>query len=185
MKKAQAAMEFLMTYGWAILVVMVVIGSLAYFGILNPSILLPEKCTLQMGLYCKNHLLTQDNKVFLNLENGMGKGIIITEIFVSGDVVDCNISTTRVGTAPNDMPYNDDYNGRPGWHIENGESRIINLTNTWTVPPLTPADRGNCSIASWGGKIKAELKIKWYYDDANEQFTHAMKGEILARIEST
>jgi len=31
MKKSQAAMEFLMTYGWAILVVLVAIGALAYF----------------------------------------------------------------------------------------------------------------------------------------------------------
>ena len=30
-RKSQAAMEFLMTYGWAILVVLVAIGALAYF----------------------------------------------------------------------------------------------------------------------------------------------------------
>jgi len=36
-RKGQAAMEFLMTYGWAILVVLVVIGALAYFGVLSPS----------------------------------------------------------------------------------------------------------------------------------------------------
>ena len=36
-RKGQAAMEFLMTYGWAILVVLVVIGALAYFGILSPT----------------------------------------------------------------------------------------------------------------------------------------------------
>jgi hypothetical protein len=35
MKKSQAAMEFLMTYGWAILVVLVAIGVLAYFGVFN------------------------------------------------------------------------------------------------------------------------------------------------------
>ena len=35
-KKSQAAMEFLMTYGWAILVVLVAIGALAYFGVLSP-----------------------------------------------------------------------------------------------------------------------------------------------------
>ena len=34
-KKSQAAMEFLMTYGWAILVVLVAIGALAYFGVLK------------------------------------------------------------------------------------------------------------------------------------------------------
>ena len=32
--RAQAAMEFLMTCGWAIIVVLVVIGALAYFGFL-------------------------------------------------------------------------------------------------------------------------------------------------------
>ncbi len=31
MKKGQGAMEFLMTYGWAILVVLVAIGALFYF----------------------------------------------------------------------------------------------------------------------------------------------------------
>jgi uncharacterized protein (UPF0333 family) len=30
-RKSQAAMEFLMTYGWAILVVLVALGALAYF----------------------------------------------------------------------------------------------------------------------------------------------------------
>ena len=33
--KSQAAMEFLMTYSWAILVVLVAIGALAYFGVLG------------------------------------------------------------------------------------------------------------------------------------------------------
>ena len=44
-KKGQAAMEFLMTYGWAILVVLVAIGALAYFGVLSPDRFLPERCT--------------------------------------------------------------------------------------------------------------------------------------------
>jgi hypothetical protein len=51
-KKAQAAMEFLMTYGWAILVVLVAIGALAYFGVLSPENLLPEKCTGSAGFEC-------------------------------------------------------------------------------------------------------------------------------------
>jgi uncharacterized protein (UPF0333 family) len=37
MRKGQAAMEFLMTYGWAILVVLAAIGALAYFGVLSPD----------------------------------------------------------------------------------------------------------------------------------------------------
>lgn len=47
MKKGQAAMEFLMTYGWAILVVLAAIGALAYFGVLTPGNLMPPKSTFQ------------------------------------------------------------------------------------------------------------------------------------------
>ncbi len=36
-KRGQAAMEFLMTYGWAILAAIIAIGVLAYFGVFNPS----------------------------------------------------------------------------------------------------------------------------------------------------
>ena len=42
MRKGQAAMEFLMTYGWAILVVLAAIAALAYFGVFNQSKMLPE-----------------------------------------------------------------------------------------------------------------------------------------------
>ena len=34
-KKGQTAMEFLMNYGWAILIVLIAIGSLVYFGVLD------------------------------------------------------------------------------------------------------------------------------------------------------
>ena len=35
-KKSQAAMEFLMTYGWAILIVLVVTAALFFLGVFNP-----------------------------------------------------------------------------------------------------------------------------------------------------
>ena len=34
-KRAQAAMEFLMTYGWALLVILLVIAALSLFGLLG------------------------------------------------------------------------------------------------------------------------------------------------------
>jgi hypothetical protein len=44
--KSQAAMEFLMTYGWALLIILLVIAALAYFGMLNPDRFLPDKVTV-------------------------------------------------------------------------------------------------------------------------------------------
>ena len=77
-KKSQAALEFIMTYGWAILVVLVAIGALAYFGVLSPDKFLPSKCTLQSGIACIDHkvqgisTLTPNGRVTVVLKNGLG-----------------------------------------------------------------------------------------------------------------
>ena len=45
-RNGQAALEFLMTYGWAVLVVLIVIGAIAFFlSANNPTDLIPEQCT--------------------------------------------------------------------------------------------------------------------------------------------
>ena len=36
-KKSQSAMEYLMTYGWAILVVLIALGALFYLGVFSPK----------------------------------------------------------------------------------------------------------------------------------------------------
>ena len=82
-KKSQAAMEFLMTYGWAILVVLAAIAALAYFGVLSPEKFLPEKCILQPGIACVSHKV-ETTKVTLIIANGLGRTITITSIDVGG-----------------------------------------------------------------------------------------------------
>lgn len=74
-KKGQAAMEFLMTYGWAILVVLVAIGALAYFGVLSPEKLLPRTCTLVAGLSCSEFKVTKAGTATIVVLNGMGKDL--------------------------------------------------------------------------------------------------------------
>ena len=78
-KKSQAAMEFLMTYGWAILVVLAAIAALAYFGVLSPEKLLPEKCVLEPGLACISQKV-QPSQITLILSNGKGRTIIVNSI---------------------------------------------------------------------------------------------------------
>lgn len=51
MKKAQAAIEFLMTYGWAILVILIAIGSLIYFGVPVSSNFISNKCSCNYANY--------------------------------------------------------------------------------------------------------------------------------------
>jgi len=66
-------MEFLMTYGWAILVVLVAIGALAYFGVLSPDRFLPSKCQLPAGIACTDFKIDGNaNEVTIVLRNGLG-----------------------------------------------------------------------------------------------------------------
>lgn len=92
-RKAQAAMEFLMTYGWAILVVLVAIGALAYFGVLSPGDVLPDKCTGSPGLDCVEVSIMGTNVTFL-VRNNLGYSINASAS-TSGSITssDCSAGT--------------------------------------------------------------------------------------------
>ena len=53
-RQGQAALEFLTTYGWAILGVLGMIGALAYFGVLDLGDSAPQRCEFGTRLYCED-----------------------------------------------------------------------------------------------------------------------------------
>jgi len=82
--QGQAAMEFLMTYGWAILVVIAAIAALSYFGVLNTNQFTSHKCILETsGIACVDSKVNEDS-VSLILRNGRSDPININTISVSG-----------------------------------------------------------------------------------------------------
>ena len=89
-RKSQAAMEFLMTYGWAILVVLVAIGALAYFGVLSPDRFLPAKCQLPAGIACTDFSIKAGatpitGTVNIILRNGLGFDVSIDRTGAKSD----------------------------------------------------------------------------------------------------
>jgi len=52
-RKAQSAMEYLMTYGWAILIIAVVLGALFSLGVFSGSNLLGSACVAGSGYLCQ------------------------------------------------------------------------------------------------------------------------------------
>jgi uncharacterized protein (UPF0333 family) len=81
MRRGQAALEFIMTYGWAIIAVLAAIGALAYFGVLSPSKYLPDKCVFTTGIGCKDfsiqHSGANDLLVRFTVSNNLGDGMIL------------------------------------------------------------------------------------------------------------
>ena len=80
-KKSQAALEFLTTYAWAILGISILIGSLAYFGILSTSKLLPDRCNSGAEIGCMQYVI-KENGAILKLTNNVGSTIIVDSISV-------------------------------------------------------------------------------------------------------
>ncbi len=80
-KKGQAAMEFIMTYGWAILAAVIAIGVLAYMGIFSPGKFMPSSCSLSSPLGCDEHAVTTTGVTFV-VRNGVGDSITTSNISV-------------------------------------------------------------------------------------------------------
>ena len=53
-KKAQSAMEYLMTYGWAILVILIALGAMFYLGVFDADI--PNNCKLDQPFSCMDFI---------------------------------------------------------------------------------------------------------------------------------
>ncbi len=88
MRRGQAALEFLTTYGWAFLVILVMIGALAYFGVINPNKFLPERCVFQQELTCKDYQVIYDPgtdtaTVKFFVTNNLGAGISNINFYVN------------------------------------------------------------------------------------------------------
>ena len=102
-KKAQAAMEFLMTYGWAILVVLIAIGALTY--LVDFKSLIGNRCQLTAPLYCKSYRADVGSATLL-VRNGLTDQITVTSIelvdeactkaFTTGNTIAANGETTFV-----------------------------------------------------------------------------------------
>jgi len=80
MKKLQAAMEYLMTYGWAILIIALALGVLYSLGVLNPSRLKPVMCMLPAPFSCQVGGFTTGGKLNITLMQGSGQQMTITAV---------------------------------------------------------------------------------------------------------
>lgn len=68
-RRAQAAMEYLMTYGWAILFVVIVLGVLVYLQVFNPQSRLQDQCSLPIGWQCTVASLSTQGTLTLKITN--------------------------------------------------------------------------------------------------------------------
>jgi hypothetical protein len=59
MNKGQAALEFISTYGFAFLILVIVLAAISYSGLFNFSSLRSDDCTFPQGMDCTDYVLNQ------------------------------------------------------------------------------------------------------------------------------
>jgi hypothetical protein len=167
-------MEFLMTYGWAILVVLVVIGALAYFGILKPETSLPDRCELQQGFYCKDFRILDAaaadvDTISFTFQNGRGTSMMVERVQVigTGDV-------SQITCTTGDTLLSETWSNKFGRYIENGASTNL----------AVPCGANALDDLVGSGKKKFNIVITWFDATSTPEFAHTMNGQLLANVEA-
>ena len=141
MGKAQSAMEYLMTYGWAILIIAVVLGALYYLGIFNSATTAPRA---QPGSCKVVRPSGPGTTTFVNLA-GVCTGQL--PMFVS--------SFTGVNSL-----------GSGGAYIDAGNSGLLDMkTNDFTISlwvnlPSALACAGTCTVVGHGSQGNIGYKFQ-------------------------
>ena len=156
-------MEFLMNYGWAILVVLVAIGALAYFGVLSPDKFLPKKCQMPSGIGCTDFSVTPTG-VTLILRNGLGFDINTMTVAVPGCTPPAAGTLDQVGDATTDCAANLDCDLVAGCALSNGDQCKYSKACTLT-----------------GSKFDSDVTIT--YTNADSGLSHTSVGTIVSRVE--
>lgn len=82
-KRGQAAMEFLMTYGWAILAAIIAIGVLAYFGVFSPGKYTPDATVVNPPFYAAGATIAA-GQIQVELRNNGGEDVNVTTVTLTG-----------------------------------------------------------------------------------------------------
>jgi len=163
-KRGQAALEFLTTYGWAFLVILIMIGALAYFGILKPSKLLPERCTFGTEIGCQDFVLDGTNsRTILRLKNGVGESI--------------KLNYTNF-TSESRTPF-----------VCSGQvdfTSVMGSDGIWANGEVIDVNYTNCNFAATGmisgEKGKVSITLGYYTVRSGPEYKHDVQGEVYATV---
>jgi hypothetical protein len=181
-RKGQAAIEFLSTYGWVLIVLLLALGILANYGLLNPSKYLPDKADFGNQLKVEEYFLDYDangdgsnNPVLgIKLRNNFARAINITNMTVKKDgqqFEQCKISETSVAVgedvllACTNLELNKNVKNK--FYIEIGFQRNATGAPEHTISGMIftePVEGNYCSLTEEGTPL--------YQQDNNDETTN-------------
>ncbi len=85
-KKAQAALEFLTTYVWAFVIILITVGALYYFGVFDFAQFRPQECIFTSQFECLDFSFA-GSEVRFRLLNNVGNDITVSGVSITNDAV--------------------------------------------------------------------------------------------------
>jgi len=176
--KAQAAIEFLTTYGWAVVVIAIVLVALVWLGVFNIASQVPDRCTIQGGLQCDSITLRKDSSGIVSIGSLVVTSRLPNPVWICG--VGCDDNLQEVGRYT-------DCSVQGSVKLDPGEQ--IDLA---TALPRG-AGRSDCSV-HFGGHYEAARDFEvgdtysgkliiLYNDGASYSSTKKFFGDISAKVQ--
>jgi len=173
LKKSQAALEFLTTYAWAFLVILIMVGALAYFGILNPSKLLPDRCNFGSEIACdKNRMIVNninDGTLTMRMTNNFGTAVIVnrSNTNITTDILSAGTCNPQIEgeIIPKNPP------SEPGYVWPAGTTITFSADCT-----------GGTNLVE-KEKIKMNIEIGYYPASAGLNYGKIIFGEIFTTVQ--
>ncbi|MFW6450055.1 MAG: hypothetical protein ACOCZ6_03295 [Nanoarchaeota archaeon] len=177
-KRGQAALEFLMTYGWAFLVIMIMIGALAYFGVLSPQNFLPDRCQFGNPISCEGDQFVMTSSdtgtIMAQFTNNGGSNVQIRNFSVSTDyAVDCD---------PNTICFDEDGDGECSGDddisVDGGEEMLMEAGQAYDF--VIDCDDGGDLTP--GDKVKFQVEGEYYPSSSSETYAKTVSGEMYSTV---
>ena len=155
-RKGQAAVEFLMTYGWAILAAVIAIGVLAYFGVFSPGKFITGSAVVTAPFYvnawnvqAETGAAGSNSGVIMEFRNNGGEDFTVTTVSIDG--TNPNVDCTWTGPS------------------------VVSASSTLSVT----ADCGLGTLAA-GGTYKGDIAIN--YNKAGSSVALTSTGTVAEKI---
>jgi len=170
-RKGQAAAEYLVTYGWALLALVVIIAIILSTGVFNPSYFISEECVLQPDIACTGHQMyrtggDQDAVLLIGVENRLGYDIKLANVEITTN--DLGVAGERVLEPQGGVPK----------VMKQGDNVTLTYVITGEKQPAVDSMQ----------RMRVELT---YYSCAREvnseciassEYMHTVAGRITARV---
>ena len=144
--------------------IVLVIGAIAYLGILDVEVLLPERCTFPVPINCQDYIINEDS-VQLVFLNGGGRGMHIRDITAESQAfkpLDTGYGNHKCSLSVSERDQ----------LLRNGEAK------TYTLDVST--ENGSKCVYHDTNMSKNRYEIEFFYAWEDSPVEHKVSGEIFA-----